>query len=54
VTIEDAEAPSDADKSAFLRAEIAEGDLGISEGRVSLAQDVFARLRANLLNAKAD
>jgi hypothetical protein len=48
LTIEDVETPSDAEKLAFLRGEIAEGDRDILEGRVSPAYEVFARLRAAL------
>jgi hypothetical protein len=46
VTIEEAEAPSDEVMLAHLRAEIEMGDRDIAEGRVSPAEDVFARLRA--------
>jgi hypothetical protein len=48
LTIEDVDTPSEAEKLAFLRGEIAEGDRDILKGRVSPAHEVFARLRAAL------
>lgn len=54
VTIEEAEAASDEEKLAHLRAEIEEGDRDIAEGRVSPAEEVFARLRAALPEHEID
>lgn len=48
LTIEDAPAPSDAEKLAFLREQIAIGDRDVEAGRVSPAEEVFARLRRAL------
>jgi hypothetical protein len=52
LTVVDAEAPSDADKLAYLQNEIAEGDRAIAEGRVSPAAEVFGRLRSALADHK--
>ena len=41
LTIEDADTPSDAEKLAFLRSEIAEGDQNISDGHFSPAEAVL-------------
>ena len=54
LTIEDADTPSDAEKLAFLRGEIAEGDQDILDGHVSTAEEVFARLRAGARNANLE
>jgi len=48
LTIEDAPEPSDDQKLAYLREQIAEGDRDIAEGRVLPAEQVFARLRQTL------
>jgi len=50
LTIEDAYTPSYAEKLAFIRNEIAEGDQDILDGNVSRAEDVFLRLRAAARN----
>jgi hypothetical protein len=54
LTIEEVDMPSDAEKLAFLRGEIAEGDRDILEGRFSPADEVFARLRAAPPNDKPE
>jgi hypothetical protein len=41
LTIEDADTPTDAEKLAYLRSEIAEGDQDILDGHVSPAEDVL-------------
>lgn len=46
LTVADAAAPSDAEKLAYLRQEIVEGDRAIAEGRVTPADAVFECLRA--------
>lgn len=46
--IEDAQAPSDAEKLAVLRHGFGKADEDVRAGRVHDAQDVFAELRAEL------
>lgn len=51
VTVEDAPELSDEERLAWLRAEIAVGLRAAEEGRVTPAEEVFARLKARLPGA---
>lgn len=48
LVIEDAPAPSDADRIAILRHGVEEADEDVRAGRVHDADDVFAEIRAEL------